>query len=504
MAQTVGHRPFGDRIKPFVITGGDQHGATPTSSLGPALGLQSGHDPTIEGSADASKQSSRMFLKDASYFSLCSNNPPLDQGQVLVATTSEGSVGDGLVLGVPPSVPNNEGNPGNFNLFSAFMQFVMKQDPNVNRAPNLIQQIIKGARVLLAQEKGKHFHGLYNGVPTNGILGSLLGGTAPNEKNIPTAIQKFANILTSGMMNSMPGTGMSMGQMLSSLNSNPQSKSEITNGKPKEFEDAFNSITELAQTVDMGSGYSVTGFRVNEPKFYENAVNMLRECQSLHDLDTCLQELQSNTALHGFDINEILILDLDNTANGDFLIGEDVYQYSTETANNIQTKISIGKVKSWEKDQRILEINNPVKTSFNGENNVFNINETVIYPITSYQYFNDASCTDILLETPYGNTTLCIDCFGAVREKVSNTAFQQEQSQKSEASNPSSAQSASASNFFGQSSGVMMDMFSRLSGGQFSQALQQLQKLNGNEEIFKKIREKTKGGNFFSAASQGK
>ena len=487
MSQTNTFKPWSSgSYEPCIITGGDAHGATKPSPFGAAIGLQSGSDPLVSGTDQASDENLRPLLKDASYLSQCTNNPPLDQGAQLVSIKSPGSVGDGFIVGFPPSVPSSQGTPGNINFLSVlgYLKSINSPDSNVALPPNLKKEMEKRAEIIRAIFKGQHFNGVFQNIPVSGIIGSLISEGPPNEKSIPTAIQKFANILTSGMLSSLPGVSMSLGQMMSMIQSNSSQMSALMQNKTPEFIGAFNSIATLIQQVDSSGGSTLSGFRVNPEKFIENAVNLLSQCNSLNELDTCLQELQSNPAYHGFDIDEILVVYL-GEGKGNFSNREDVFQ----TIDGVKTLI--GTVRSWEEDQKILEINKPNKELFSNDHEIYNSSGAVSYIVNSYQYFNEGACSTIEINTPFGKSSLCIDSFGNTREKNSKEAFNQIQSFISQMSSAASAATANlGTNFFGQSAGQMIQMFNRLSGGQFQQATQLLQTLNGAnpEKIFQLAR----------------
>jgi hypothetical protein len=197
-----------------------------------------------------------------------------------------------------------QSSPGNFSIME-LIQKLAALSTNKNRPTQFQETQDKGAPVrAITQEFGDWTNMLTKGLPTHAALAPMAGQVMPAIKEIETAISQFASILGGGSLGQIPGSNMNMGSMLKNLNVNQKKK--ITENMPLEIQDALNSTLELLMEGQGGSTYLTS--RVDEETFKENAVDLLSQCASLGDLMTCLQELRSNTALHGLDKLEDIVI----------------------------------------------------------------------------------------------------------------------------------------------------------------------------------------------------
>ena len=395
----------------------------------------------------------------------CTTGTTPDDGSAVTILGSTGNP-NGVIVSVSGSEVQGDGSGTSGNMFLlqgalGLASSFFSQDGNVQRnKPSTYKEVKeKGALIRKLVNRGLHSHNQLKSIPSHGALPSTSGIKLPQIKNIPTAKQAFTNIPTADMISNLPGTVMSLLGMLNSIKNSKSYQSRIASNVPANVFTALNSITELAQsgeTNDMGG--SVTNNRVNEAVFMENAVNLISKCSTLSELNYSIERMIYDTSLHGLG-QEDLILNLSDY-NGDYNIGENVYQYD-RTANT-KTLIQLGKVKSWDSTQRILYVSDYDLNNFSPSNNVTNQKAKVDYTIKSVNFLNENNCVDYVNETPFGSTTICIDVHGNTVEKKSNTVYNAQQSFTNQMSSYDSFPSIGGGNLFGGSAGTMFDMLKRL------------------------------------------
>jgi len=200
------------------------------------------------------------------------------------------------------AVNDQSSSPGNINLMQ-FLQSLMSMDSNRWRPPDYQETTRDGAKVRPPKEKGPYLPGLTQNIPTHAAMATISGIRIPQLKNIPTAIQQFSSILTGDMLNNLPGSFMSIAQMLSGIMNNSKQSGQVTQNMTPQTVNALQSIVALTQSGDLNNqgGYT-TGIQVNPDVFANNLVNMLSQAQTVSDILYVIEEIASNTAYHGMDV----------------------------------------------------------------------------------------------------------------------------------------------------------------------------------------------------------
>lgn len=227
-----------------------------------------------------------------------------DPGQAVLCLKS-GPPGDTslIVLGTLPTNRQDGGARGNLNLNTALQKMVeaFGLEVNVNIPPNIKEQQKDGARVRVIQEKGqKHKHDLLKGIQSHGASYSMSGIIQKQLSNISTATQSFSSILTGSMMSAIPGTSFSVSNILSSLTSS--AFDELMSSLSPELAQGVQNMFNLMQSIEVSEsgGFSTMG-KVDPTTYLTNAVNLLKGNQSLGEVISNLQRLQSDTSLFGVD-----------------------------------------------------------------------------------------------------------------------------------------------------------------------------------------------------------
>jgi hypothetical protein len=118
--------------------------------------------------------------------------------------------------------------------------------------------------------------------------------------SVSTATQSFSNILTASMLSGLPGTNFSVGSILSSLTSSVAD--ELLSSLSPEIAQGMQSMFNLMQSMEVseGGGFSTAG-KVDPTTYLANAVSLLKGNQSLGEVISNIQRLQSDTSLFGLD-----------------------------------------------------------------------------------------------------------------------------------------------------------------------------------------------------------
>ena len=425
----------------------------------------------------------------------CVSTPSPDLGTVVMCS-NEGN-GSPRVIGGSTfdgaTADSSSGTPGNMNLLQVIMSLINTPENTRNQPPKFKDTTRGKTKVREIEEKGPHIANLYNGIPPHGAMSTIAGVRIPQMKNIATAIQSFDSILTGDMAAKLPGIAMSLGGILSSVLSNPQTKQAISQNKTPEMLNAMTSIAALSQEGEISpSGGSTGGLRVQPEVFSNNCVTLLSQCENIDDLLSCIEELHSNTSLHGFG-EEDLILTLDITGSGDFINGETVYQDISNTS------IAIGNVIAWNKNQKILDLSIQNRDLFDPSDFIYNLSETdpAYYTIKDHLYFITSEVTHTQSSTtPFGSSSTSMDSIGNVRQSPSDSAAKAIGAFTSLLSGAASSMSAvEGKNLFGSSSGTIMNMLQRLPPEAMAQGISVLTAGNlGEPDQIKDLRKVLSGG----------
>lgn len=229
------------------------------------------------------------------------NGVPDPGQQVLCLKSGPPGASDLLILGCFPTIAQDGGQEGNSNLYDRNPLLNTIDIIEVFLPPQVREVIREGARVREIVEKGqKHHHGLLKGIPSNGAMYTLAGLPQKQLSNIATATQAFSNILTGSMMSALPGTVFSIGNLLNSLTSS--ALDEVLSSMPVNIAQGVQSMFNLMQSIETveSGGFNTLG-KVDPTTFLANAVSLLKGNQSLGEVVSNIQRLQSDTSLFGID-----------------------------------------------------------------------------------------------------------------------------------------------------------------------------------------------------------
>ena len=237
----------------------------------------------------------------------------------------------GIILGqANPLMNSGQRTPGNMDLMQPWSQFP-SMDMGISGPPQIQETTERGAKVRKIQESGDMFSlDTLKGLPLHGALFDMSGFKLPEIKKVPTAKQQNSKMMTQNIMDQLPGSIMSLGQMFSKLKSkgpgygnyagggygtqtgtdsyaNTEAQvyevtymDQITESLTPEMKDAVNSLSNLIQGMEVSGGVTfVTGGVVHEGIYLENARDLLSQVTSLADLMYVLQRLQWDDQLTG-------------------------------------------------------------------------------------------------------------------------------------------------------------------------------------------------------------
>lgn len=231
-------------------------------------------------------------------------NGVVDPGQSLLCMKS-GPPGDSclIVLGSIPTNRQDGGMRGNKNLntFLTALTDAFSTNLNMNTPPNVKETMSGGTRIRQIQEKGQlHNHNLLKGIPSHGASYNLAGMPLKQITSVSTATQSFSNILTGSMLSALPGANFSVGSILSSLTSSVLD--ELLSSLKPELAQGMQNMFNLMQTMEVseGGGFATSG-KVDPTTYLANAVSLLKGNQSLGEVISNMQRLQSDTSLFGLD-----------------------------------------------------------------------------------------------------------------------------------------------------------------------------------------------------------
>lgn len=343
------------QIKPMVIAGGDINDPAPDHS-----GNQKLYNP-LEHGADVSL--------DHLAFSPLAVNPTQSGGTQFPGTMDPGSlvyvlknVGEnsGIVLGLANAIRGGGlgAGGGGRNLMQGIVGDLINRDVGIRTPPKITEsETDDGTKIRKIEESGKmHSLGLLEGLPNHGALFQMAGFKFPDLKQVPTAKQHNDKMMTSDMLNQLPGQIMSLAKMFEGLKNNgagggrggsTAGQGGGLGGDQSYWQDihdqlspamsaALNSLSTLIQghETDNGVGY-VTGGVVHYGIYLENAVQLLSQVHNMDDLMNVLSRLQWDTSIMGHEALDNVVVQIEN-AWGAALQEVDVNGTITVTyANNV-------------------------------------------------------------------------------------------------------------------------------------------------------------------------
>ena len=231
-------------------------------------------------------------------------NGTADPGQQMLCLKS-GPPGDTTLICLG-SVPTNRQDGGmrgnkNLNTFLTALTEAFSTNLNMNIPPNVKETMSGGTRIRQIQEKGQlHNHNLLKGLPSHGASYNLAGMSLKQINSVSTATQAFSNILTGSMLSGLPGANFSVGSILSSLTSSVAD--ELLSSLKPELAQGIQNMFSLMQSMEVseGGGFATAG-KVDPTTYLNNAVSLLKGNQSLGEVISNMQRLQSDTSLFGLD-----------------------------------------------------------------------------------------------------------------------------------------------------------------------------------------------------------
>lgn len=207
------------------------------------------------------------------------------------------------IIGTANDIYNPEARvPGNIDLLHSipFIADIMKRTIDIRIPPQIIETVVGGAKVKTIKEKGKlHSHNLTAGMPNNAALYNMSGMILPQITGVTTAVQTAASILDSAVAAVLPGSGFSLGNLLSNLPS--ELMKTLTNSLPSGMMAAFNNMNTLMQSIESGGTPFSLAAKCIPEVFQANAVELLSQVTNLSDMISVMRRLQTDTSLYGMD-----------------------------------------------------------------------------------------------------------------------------------------------------------------------------------------------------------
>lgn len=204
------------------------------------------------------------------------------------------TLGNGVITACIKDCKNqNQTLPGNFDIRSfelVAQAFAMKLPINSKAKAGSGEYNTKPTE----EAGGEYYRDLTKALPASSTLWQIAGMKIPQSKAVPTAKQEFNNILSPAALGGLPGMALSLGSMFGSMPSEMLSK--IFESLPPELGETMAAVINL-MPEDSASGLS--GMRVDPATFFANAVELLSQCRTTADIIAAIQELLSNTDLHG-------------------------------------------------------------------------------------------------------------------------------------------------------------------------------------------------------------
>lgn len=246
-----------------------------------------------------------------------------------------------LVLGLANAIRSGNqesGASGGQDLMSGGIKHLIDQKVPINPPPKIVSQESDRSdgdnptMVRVIQEIGQEFSlSLLDGLPNHGALYGMSGFRTPETKKVPTARQTNDQMMTNNMFDQLQGQIMSIGKMLSQLQSNGSGGGggsansggglgtgqsywqDIHDVLTPNMSTALTSLSNLIQSheTDNGVGY-VTGGVVHTGIYLENAASLLAQATNIDDLMTVFQRLQWDTSIMGHEALDNVVVQIEN------------------------------------------------------------------------------------------------------------------------------------------------------------------------------------------------
>jgi hypothetical protein len=130
----------------------------------------------------------------------------------------------GILLGIANAIQGgglDQGVTGGQSLVQGRVEELKKTDIGVSTPPKITESTERGAKVRKIQESGTmHSLSLLDGLPSHGALFNMAGFKLPSLPNVPTARQTNDQMMTQDMLQQLQGAVMSLGSMMQGLMNN--------------------------------------------------------------------------------------------------------------------------------------------------------------------------------------------------------------------------------------------------------------------------------------------
>lgn len=236
----------------------------------------------------------------------------LDKGQMVTVRKNPGD--GGTSRGVIVSVLNNKENknpqlagstplPGANERVKTYKEQGREKPV---RLPPDVQETQNSPVVAKTVEKGSWSLSKADGLINSITSAPIFGSRVPQIQNLSTALDQAESILTSSMLNSLPGMNFSIGNLLNMMPA--QLKNELFKSLPKEVGEQFESIMGLVRSyTPINAGGSSAGKKVNPEVFFVKAVEILKNVKNSDDIIQALQKIDSDDSITGMDLLEPVI-----------------------------------------------------------------------------------------------------------------------------------------------------------------------------------------------------
>ena len=226
---------------------------------------------------------------------------------------------DCVILGGTNETFQTGGTPGNANLLDGFSSYFSKPDGR-QRPPDFKEVMKNGAKIREIVEKGDWMHNLLQGLPTHGALSAISGIKMPEIDQIPTAVQKFNNILSAEAIQQIQSVAATLGQVLQKIAS-AASSGAMTANMPPEVKQAFTSMVNLMQSGNITeTAGSLYANRVHPETFANNAVTLLSQATTISDLNAAMEQLLYDKSLHGLDQVPSITINVETAFGNDSIV----------------------------------------------------------------------------------------------------------------------------------------------------------------------------------------
>lgn len=236
------------------------------------------------------------------------SGPPED-GSIVLCRKTLGHDGTSFVevIGTvkDPKPSLGQSLPGNFDIRSfKVVDEALKRKRKINAKPKAGSG---EAGSKPTEQAGQGYNrDLVKALPSSSTLWEIAGMRIPQVKGVATATQAASAIMSPDLLANLPGIPLSISNIFNLMP--PVLFDQLLSALPKDVADSLESILNILPEI---SPSGLSGPRVNPDVFFINAVDMLSKCRSSTDLLQCINELMTDTSLHGTDLLPPLEVEID-------------------------------------------------------------------------------------------------------------------------------------------------------------------------------------------------